>query len=163
MASHESPSARDVIALGRAVLGIELGSTRIKAVLIDPQGRQLAAGNHTWENRFVDRVWTYTVEDIWSGVQGSFESMCVDAVERHGVRPTALGALGVSAMMHGYLAIDASGELLTPFRTWRNTTTDQSAAELTDCSAAPFRCAGRSPISTKRSWMRSPTLRRWRP
>ncbi len=132
MASHEAPSASDVIALGRAVLGIELGSTRIKAVLIDPQGRQLAGGSHTWENRFVDRVWTYTVEDIWSGVQGSFESMCADAQERHGVRPTALGALGVSAMMHGYLAFDASGELLTPFRTWRNTTTEQAAAELTE-------------------------------
>ncbi len=116
MASHDGPSARDVITAGSAVLGIELGSTRIKAVLIDPLGRHLAGGSHTWENRFVDRVWTYTDEDIWSGVQGSFVSMCADAQERHGVRPTSLGALGVSAMMHGYLAVDASGDLLTPFR-----------------------------------------------
>ena len=128
MASHDAPSARDVIALGRAVLGIELGSTRIKAVLIDPQGRQLAAGNHTWENRFVDRVWTYTVEDIWSGVQGSFESMCVDAVERHGVRPTALGALGVSAMMHGYLAIDASGSVAAGARSVGTTLSGASSS-----------------------------------
>lgn len=124
--------ARDVIGGGRAVLGIELGSTRIKAVLTDPDGRTLASGSHSWENQFVDRIWTYTENDIWLGLQASFSSMCADAEQRLGVRPTALGALGVSGMMHGYLAFDASGELLVPFRTWRNTNTEKAAAELTE-------------------------------
>jgi sugar (pentulose or hexulose) kinase len=132
MPSPESPNGRDVIAGGEAILGIELGSTRIKAVLIDAEGRQLASGGHSWENEFVDRMWTYSLDDVWAGVQNSYVSMCADAHERHGIRPSMLSALGVSAMMHGYLAFDASGELLVPFRTWRNTTTDQAAAELTD-------------------------------
>ncbi len=126
------PSGSDVIVDGRAVLGIELGSTRIKTVLIDPQGTTLATGSHTWENQFVDRTWTYSLEDVWSGVQASVALMCADAQERHGVRPTTLGALGVSAMMHGYLAFDDSGQLLVPFRTWRNTSTERAATELTD-------------------------------
>jgi len=126
------PSGSDVIPDGRAVLGIELGSTRIKTVLIDPHGTTIASGSHTWENRLVDTFWTYSLEDVWSGVQDSVASMCADAQERHGVRPTTLAALGVSAMMHGYLACDAAGELLAPFRTWRNTTTGRAAAELTE-------------------------------
>lgn len=122
---------REVISTGRAVLGIELGSTRIKAVLTDPAGRPLAAGSHSWENRFVDRVWTYSEEDIWSGLRSCYASMCAAAEDRYGVRPAALGAMGVSAMMHGYLALDASGEVLVPFRTWRNTSTEKAAAALT--------------------------------
>jgi sugar (pentulose or hexulose) kinase len=124
-----------VISDGRAVLGIELGSTRIKAVLVDPRGSTLASGSHTWENQFVDRVWTYAQDDIWSGVQESVATMCADAQARHGVRPTTLAALGVSAMMHGYLAFDVSGELLVPFRTWRNSSTERAATELTDLFA----------------------------
>ncbi len=126
------PSGSDVIAGGRAVLGIELGSTRIKTVLIDPEGTTLATGSHTWENQFVDRTWTYSLDDVWSGVQASVALMCADARKRHGVRPTTLAALGVSAMMHGYLAFDDSGQLLVPFRTWRNTSTERAATELTD-------------------------------
>ncbi len=132
MTTQERSGGRQVISDGRAVLGIELGSTRIKAVLVDPHGTTIASGSHTWENQFVDRVWTYAQDAIWAGVQASFASMCADARERHGVRPTTLGALGVSAMMHGYLALDASGELLVPFRTWRNTSTERAATELTD-------------------------------
>ena len=126
------PSGSDVIVDGRAILGIELGSTRIKSVLIDPQGTTLASGSHTWENQFVDRTWTYSLEDVWSGVQASIALMYADAQERHGVRPATVGALGVSAMMHGYLAFDDSGQLLVPFRTWRNTSTERAATELTD-------------------------------
>ncbi len=132
MSSPEQSRHRDVIAGGRAVLGIELGSTRIKAVLVDPGGGQLASGSHAWENRFVDRTWTYTEDDIWSGLQATFAATCADSEQRHGVRPTALGGLGVSAMMHGYLALDADGELLVPFRTWRNTSTGRAAAHLTE-------------------------------
>ena len=126
------PSGSDVITEGRAVLGIELGSTRIKTVLIDPDGTTIASGSHTWENQFVDRVWTYALDDVWSGVQDSVASMCADAQERHGVRPITLAALGVSAMMHGYLPFGTAGDLLVPFRTWRNTSTEQAATDLTE-------------------------------
>jgi sugar (pentulose or hexulose) kinase len=120
------------IAEGRTALGIELGSTRIKACLISTDGAVLATGSHDWENQFVDRVWTYPVEAVWSGLQECVASLCADTERQHGVRPTTFGALGVSAMMHGYLALDGDGELLVPFRTWRNTTTERAATELTE-------------------------------
>src|SRR6478735_5009944 len=122
---------REAIAAGRTAIGIELGSTRIKAVLIGPDHAPLASGSHDWENQFVDRVWTYSLDAVWSGLQASIASLLDDAEQRHGVRPTSFAALGVSAMMHGYLAFDADGELLVPFRTWRNTSTGRAAAELT--------------------------------
>lgn len=125
-----APRARADIEAGRTALGIELGSTRIKAVLIAQDGTSLASGSHDWENQFVDRMWTYSLEAVWSGLQGCFASLQDDVEARHGVRLTTVGALGVSAMMHGYLALDAQGELLVPFRTWRNTTTGPAAAEL---------------------------------
>ncbi|MGL5929495.1 MAG: FGGY-family carbohydrate kinase [Dermatophilaceae bacterium] len=128
--SHSDP--RDEIGSGRAVLGIELGSTRIKGVLLDTGGRQLASGSHGWENRFVDRTWTYDEDDIWAGLRACFAAVAADAERQHGVRPTVLRALGVSAMMHGYLALDSEGDLLVPFRTWRNTSTERAAAELTE-------------------------------
>lgn len=121
---------RTVIAEGRAALGIELGSTRIKAVLVAPDGTALASGSHDWENQFVDRMWTYSIEDVWSGVQRCVASLIADVDQRYSVRPTTFSALGVSAMMHGYLAFDDAGDLLVPFRTWRNTTTERAAAEL---------------------------------
>jgi len=124
------PGAREAITQGRAVLGIELGSTRIKAVLVAPDGAPLAGGSHDWENQFVDRVWTYPLDSVWSGLAQCYASLVADVEQRYGVRPTAYGAIGVSAMMHGYLAFDAAGELLVPFRTWRNTTTGSAATEL---------------------------------
>ena len=126
------PSGSDVITEGRAVLGIELGSTRIKTVLIDPYGTTIASGSHAWENQFVDRMWTYSLDDVWSGVQDSVASACADAQERHGACPTTLAAVGVSAMMHGYLPFGAAGDLLVPFRTWRNTNTERAATQLTE-------------------------------
>src|SRR3954471_14830461 len=114
----------------RTALGIELGSTRIKAVLIGPDSAPLAVGSHDWENQLVDRLWTYALEDVWSGIQQSVAALAEDVRRRHGVELTGVGALGVSAMMHGYLAFDADGELLTPFRTWRNTNTGRSAERL---------------------------------
>ncbi len=125
-----APRARADIVSGHAVLGIELGSTRIKAVLISQDGTPLASGSHDWENQFVDRMWTYSLDAVWSGLQGCFAALQDDVEARHGVRLTTVGALGVSAMMHGYLAFDAEGELLVPFRTWRNTTTGAAAEEL---------------------------------
>src|SRR3954451_24584073 len=124
---------REAIATGRTSLGVELGSTRIKACLIldeDPS-RVLAAGSHEWENQLVDRVWTYSLDAVWSGVQRAYADLVADLEARYDVTPATFGAIGVSAMMHGYLAFDAEGELLAPFRTWRNTSTAQAAAELT--------------------------------
>jgi sugar (pentulose or hexulose) kinase len=124
---------REAILAGRTSLGIELGSTRIKACLIgeDP-AEVLAVGSHEWENAFVDRVWTYSLEDVWSGIQAAHAALIADIETQYGVRPSGFGAIGVSAMMHGYLAFDAAGELLVPFRTWRNTNTGPAAAELTE-------------------------------
>jgi sugar (pentulose or hexulose) kinase len=128
---HDDGPAADIRA-GRTSLGIELGSTRIKACLIGPDHAVLATGSHEWENQFVDRVWTYSLDAVWAGLQASVADLLADTERRHGVRPTTVGALGVSAMMHGYLAFDAADELLVPFRTWRNTSTERAATALTD-------------------------------
>ncbi len=125
--------ARTAILEGRTSLGIELGSTRIKACLVgaDPTD-VLAVGSHDWENQFVDRVWTYSLEDVWSGLQAAYADLVADVRRRYDVQPETFGAIGVSAMMHGYLAFDADDELLVPFRTWRNTSTGPAAAELSE-------------------------------
>ncbi|WP_150307615.1 xylulokinase [Planctomonas psychrotolerans] len=126
-------TAREAIASGRATLGIELGSTRIKACLLgDDPSVVIASGSHEWENQFVDRMWTYSLEDVWTGLQAAYAALVADAEERHGVRPEGLKAIGISAMMHGYLAFDAEDELLVPFRTWRNTTTGRASEVLTE-------------------------------
>ncbi|HWR84859.1 MAG TPA: FGGY family carbohydrate kinase, partial [Rhodoglobus sp.] len=126
-------SARDDIAAGRTSLGIELGSTRIKACLIgsDPS-EVLATGSFAWENRLEDGLWTYDLDEVWRGLQHAYADLVADADERHGIRPDRFGAIGISAMMHGYLAFDAAGDLLVPFRTWRNTNTGRAADELTE-------------------------------
>src|SRR3954468_23837202 len=118
------------IAGGRTALGIELGSTRIKAVLIDPDSAPIAVGSHDWENQLVDRLWTYSLDAVWAGLQESVTVLADDVRRRPGVELAGVGALGVSAMMHGYLAFDADGGLLTPFRTWRNTNTGRAVERL---------------------------------
>lgn len=122
------------IAAGRAALGVEFGSTRIKACLVDADdpAAVLAVGSHEWENRLEDGRWTYPLDAVWEGLRAAYADLVADAERRHGVPIRSLAAIGVSAMMHGYLALDASGELLVPFRTWRNTSTGSAAAELTD-------------------------------
>ncbi|HWD61849.1 MAG TPA: FGGY-family carbohydrate kinase [Humibacter sp.] len=126
-------SAAAAIRSGRAVLGIELGSTRIKACLIgDDPAVTIATGGHSWENRFVDRLWTYTLDDIWTGIRSAYADLITDVRNRYGVELTQLKAIGVSAMMHGYLPFDTDGELLVPFRTWRNTNTGPAAAKLSE-------------------------------
>jgi len=126
-------SARDDILAGRTSLGIELGSTRIKACLIgsDPSV-VLATGSSSWENRLEDGLWTYGLDEVWAGLREAYAGLVADVHDRYGVRPATFGALGISAMMHGYLAFDAAGDLLVPFRTWRNTNTSVAAAELTE-------------------------------
>ena len=121
-----------MIDLEKTVLGIELGSTRIKAVLIDGDHIPIASGDHEWENRLVDGVWTYSMEDIHTGLRACFADLKRDVMEKFGVRLTAVGAIGVSAMMHGYLPFDGDMRQLAEFRTWRNTITGQAAAELTE-------------------------------
>lgn len=123
---------RAAITAGATVLGIELGSTRIKACLVDADGVPVASGSHDWENQFVDRTWTYSLDAVWTGLRECVASLLADVQDTYGVPLAAVRALGVSAMMHGYLAFDSDGELLVPFRTWRNTTTERAAAELTE-------------------------------
>lgn len=131
-ATGHPPDARLAISSARTWLGIELGSTRIKASLIGPGYTQIAVGSHEWKNQLVDGVWTYSLDAVWDGLQDCFGTLVDDSEQRHGVRPTTFGAVGVSAMMHGYLAFDARDELLVPFRTWRNTSTGPAATELTE-------------------------------
>ncbi|HET7724129.1 MAG TPA: FGGY-family carbohydrate kinase [Propionibacteriaceae bacterium] len=131
MIDEASASTRAAIEEGRTALGIELGSTRIKAVLIGEDHVPLATGGHDWENQFVDRIWTYSLESVRTGLQAAYASLAEDVRSRYGVELRTVGTLGVSAMMHGYLPFDANGELLVPFRTWRNTITGPASEQLT--------------------------------
>ena len=110
---------KKIIEEGRAVLGIELGSTRIKAVLVNEKNQPIASGSHEWENQYVNNIWTYSEEAIWTGIQDSYQDMARDVKEKYGVEITKLGAIGFSAMMHGYMPFDKEDKLLVPFRTWR--------------------------------------------
>ena len=125
-------AGREVIEAGKAALGIEFGSTRIKGVLVDEDNNVLAIGTYDWENRLENGVWTYSLEDIWKGLQGCYASVIADVQAKYGVPVRRLAALGFSGMMHGYLAFNAQGELLVPFRTWRNTITGEAAEKLTE-------------------------------
>jgi sugar (pentulose or hexulose) kinase len=120
------------IADGRTTLGIELGSTRIKACLVGEDLTVIASGSHEWENEFVDGRWTYPLAAVETGVRAAYAALVADLRERHGSVPTTFRAVGVSAMMHGYLPFDADDELLVPFRTWRNTSTGPAAAALSE-------------------------------
>ena len=122
--------ARRTIESGKAVLGIEFGSTRIKAVLIDEDNVPIAQGSHEWENQLVDGLWTYSKEIIWFGLQECYANLRADVRKQYDVEIEHLAAIGISAMMHGYMPFDKEGHLLAPFRTWRNTNTGPAAAEL---------------------------------
>ena len=122
---------QQAIESGKTVLGIELGSTRIKAVLIGEDHAPIASGSHEWENRYENGIWTYRLEDVWTGLQESYRKLSNEVVEQYNTPIQTIGAIGFSAMMHGYMAFDTDGNLLVPFRTWRNTITAQAAKELT--------------------------------
>lgn len=124
--------AKETIRSGKAVLGIELGSTRIKAVLIDEENRPIAQGSHEWENQLVDNLWTYSIDAIWFGVEDCYRDLRSQVKEKYDVEIENLAAIGVSAMMHGYMPFDKEGKILVPFRTWRNTNTGEAAAALSD-------------------------------
>lgn len=117
---------------GTESLGIEFGSTRIKAVLIDKDFNPIASGSYTWENKFENGIWTYAMDEVWQGLQAAYKNLNVDCENRFGAKITKLASLGFSAMMHGYLPFDKDGNQLCEFRTWRNTITGESAKTLTE-------------------------------
>ena len=116
---------------GKTALGIEFGSTRIKAVLIDEKGAPLASESYEWENQLINGIWTYALEEVWKGLQGCYQDLAADVKNKYDITLTKIGSLGFSAMMHGYLAFDKEDKLLVPFRTWRNTITEEAASRLT--------------------------------
>ncbi len=138
MKDRDSSQIAQMIQAGRAVLGIEMGSTRIKAVLIDPENAPIASGGYGWENTLLDGVWTYPLDEVWTGLQASFADLQNHVEAQYGVRLTRVRALGISGMMHGYLVFDAAGNQLVPFRTWRNNMTGPASEELTELFNYPI-------------------------
>ena len=118
------------ILLGRTALGIEFGSTKIKAVLINTDFEPIAAGSHDWKSSCENGIWTYSLDDVWHGLQDCYMDLCVNVREKYGLELKRIGCIGFSAMMHVYLPFDKNGRLLTPFRTWQNTITGDASAEL---------------------------------
>lgn len=129
---------KEIIERGEAVLGFELGSTRIKATLIGPEYKPVASGSHGWENTLEEGVWTYAVKEIWEGVAACYADLAADVRDRYGVTLKRVKAAGISAMMHGYIALDATGELLVPFRTWRNNITGVASRKLSQAFGFPI-------------------------
>lgn len=125
-------TVKETITTGKAILGIEFGSTRIKAVLIDENNKPIAQGCHEWENSLVDGLWTYSIEEIWYGLQDCYANLVKDVKAQYDCVIESLSAIGISAMMHGYMAFDENDKILVPFRTWRNTNTGKAAAELSE-------------------------------
>jgi sugar (pentulose or hexulose) kinase len=122
---------QEAIKSGKTVLGLEFGSTRIKAVLIGADHTPIASGSHDWENRYENGVWTYHIDEVWTGLQDCYRELSLEVLEKYNTPLQTMGAIGFSGMMHGYLAFDRNGNLLVPFRTWRNTMTEQAVQELT--------------------------------
>src|SRR5574344_1796022 len=124
--------AKSTIESGKAILGIEFGSTRIKAVLIDQENKPIAQGSHTWENQFVDGLWTYSIDAVWNGLQDCYSDLRANVKKEYNTEIKSLAAIGISAMMHGYMAFNKNEDILVPFRTWRNTNTGEAAAALSE-------------------------------
>ena len=122
----------DIIKSGKAILGLELGSTRIKAVLINEEHKIIESGSYEWENKLINGIWTYDLNDAWKGVQTCYQDLKKNVYEKYGVILKKVKAIGVSGMMHGYLPFNSKDELLVPFRTWRNTMTEEAAKELSE-------------------------------
>jgi len=128
---HFMNKIKQYILEGKAVLGIEFGSTRIKSVLIGEKNEPIAKGSYDWENEYKDEIWTYSLENVWLGLQESYKKMAQNVKDLYGVDITKLAAIGFSGMMHGYMPFDQDNELLVPFRTWRNTMTEEASSKLT--------------------------------
>lgn len=125
-------AAKQAILDNRTALGIEFGSTRIKGVLVDDKCTPIASGGHDWENRLENGIWTYSLDDIWTGIQDCYQDLVKDVKEKYDVELTSVGALGISAMMHGYMPFNKAGELMVPFRTWRNNITGEASRQLSE-------------------------------
>ena len=130
----EVAEIRELIDAGKTAIGIEFGSTRIKAVMVDNAGKPIAQGSHGWENQYENGVWTYSLDMIWKGLQEAYSDLAADVKKQYGTVIKTTGAIGFSAMMHGYMAFDGSDNLLVPFRTWRNTITEEAAKEVSSTS-----------------------------
>ena len=113
-------------------LGIELGSTRIKGILVDENNEVIASGGYSWENKLENGIWTYHLNDVWTGMRECYRTLAEDVRNKYDIELTTVGAMGISGMMHGYLVFDREGRQLADFRTWRNTVTERSAAELSE-------------------------------
>ncbi len=136
--SDKVNNVKSEIESGKTSLGIELGSTRIKAVLIDDQHRPIASGNHEWSNTLVDGIWTYSLDEIWNGIQTAYANLKENVIENYGITIKSIGAIGISGMMHGYMVFDKEENLLVPFRTWRNNMTGQASEALTELFEYPI-------------------------
>lgn len=123
--------SKTLIENGQAILGIELGSTRIKAILIDNNHNTIASGSFEWENQFINNIWSYSLDNIWNGIQNAYQEMASSIYKVHGIHIEKLKSIGISAMMHGYMAFDKNEQLLVPFRTWRNSITSEASEKLT--------------------------------
>lgn len=130
--STDVNAVKEAIAQGKTYLGIEFGSTRIKAVMVNENHEPIASGSYDWENRYVDKIWTYSLDTVWEGLRSCYADLQRDVKEKYDTVPEIFGAMGFSAMMHGYLAFDREDNLLVPFRTWRNTITEEAASKLTE-------------------------------
>ena len=126
----DSVKMREAVEAGKTILGIEFGSTRIKAVLTNEENAPIAQGAHDWENRLENGIWTYTLEDIWGGLQDAYAKLAADVKAQCGASLKKIGAIGFSAMMHGYMVFDKEGTLMVPFRTWRNNITGEASEKL---------------------------------
>lgn len=125
-------TVNEMIENGSTSLGIEFGSTRIKAVLVGADNKPIASGAHDWENKLENGIWTYSLDAIWTGLQDCYAKLAEDVKKQYGITLTTIGSIGFSAMMHGYMAFNEAGELLVPFRTWRNTITGEASEKLTE-------------------------------
>lgn len=132
---NQTEKNRQSIEAAKTALGIEFGSTRIKAVLVGEENTPIAQGSHEWENKLENGIWTYSLEDVWTGLRDCYSKLVKDVNEQYGITLTKVGSIGFSAMMHGYMAFNKEGKLLVPFRTWRNTMTEEASKKLTDVFA----------------------------
>jgi len=136
--SGESSDIRKSIDSGNTSIGIELGSTRIKTVLIGEEYTPIASGSYDWENSNINNMWTYSIDDIWKGLQSSYQAMVKSVKDKYGIDIKTAKSIGISAMMHGYMVFDRNADLLMPFRTWRNNYTGQASSELTELFNYPI-------------------------
>ena len=160
-AAEQAAHIAEKIRAGKTTLGIEFGSTRIKAVLIDDNFQTIASGDYSWASHLEDGLWSYTTEEIWGGLQSAYASMANDVETAYGEKLTHVGHIGFSAMMHGYLAFDEAGELLVPFRTWQNTNTSEAHKKLSELFQYNIPERGPSLTCTRPCSTRKSTSPRW--